>query len=116
MIRRPPRSTLFPYTTLFRSRVAYYLMFFMLPISVVAVVGLRRSRTGRVLIAARDNEAAVRLVGVSVERARLTAFALSGLLASVAGVLAAYQQGGVRPESFSPEVSVLVFVFAVDRK
>src|SRR3712207_7672342 len=23
MIRRPPRSTLFPYTTLFRSRVAY---------------------------------------------------------------------------------------------
>src|SRR5947209_9915764 len=27
MIRRPPRSTLFPYTTLFRSRVAPYLMF-----------------------------------------------------------------------------------------
>src|SRR3712207_7829130 len=24
MIRRPPRSTLFPYTTLFRSRAAYY--------------------------------------------------------------------------------------------
>src|ERR1017187_9714188 len=24
MIRRPPRSTLFPYTTLFRSRVAHY--------------------------------------------------------------------------------------------
>src|SRR2546430_7498281 len=25
MIRRPPRSTLFPYTTLFRSKVGYYL-------------------------------------------------------------------------------------------
>src|SRR2546421_7904972 len=24
MIRRPPRSTLFPYTTLFRSRLAHY--------------------------------------------------------------------------------------------
>src|SRR5258708_15139262 len=24
MIRRPPRSTLFPYTTLFRSLIAYY--------------------------------------------------------------------------------------------
>src|SRR3712207_3248321 len=24
MIRRPPRSTLFPYTTLFRSRASYY--------------------------------------------------------------------------------------------
>src|SRR5947199_3244523 len=27
MIRRPPRSTLFPYTTLFRSRYAYNLRF-----------------------------------------------------------------------------------------
>src|SRR5690606_41110551 len=27
MIRRPPRSTLFPYTTLFRSRTARYLYF-----------------------------------------------------------------------------------------
>src|SRR4030065_2234403 len=26
MIRRPPRSTLFPYTTLFRSTVLYYFM------------------------------------------------------------------------------------------
>src|SRR5258708_21639890 len=28
MIRRPPRSTLFPYTTLFRSRVEIFLFFF----------------------------------------------------------------------------------------
>src|SRR3712207_7123402 len=27
MIRRPPRSTLFPYTTLFRSRLAFHLLF-----------------------------------------------------------------------------------------
>lgn len=94
-------------------RVAYYLMLLMLSLAVFGVVGLRRSRTGRVLIAARDNEAAVRLVGVSVSRARLTAFAMSGFLAAVAGVLGAYLQGGVRPESFSPEVSVLIFVFAV---
>lgn len=94
-------------------RVAYYLMLVMLSLAVFGVLGLRRSRTGRVLIAARDNEAAVRLVGVSVARARLTAFAMSGFLAAVAGVLATYQQGGVRPESFSPEVSVLIFVFAV---
>src|SRR3712207_8850128 len=26
MIRRPPRSTLFPYTTLFRSRLAFYIL------------------------------------------------------------------------------------------
>src|SRR3712207_7761134 len=27
MIRRPPRSTLFPYTTLFRSRTGFYVLF-----------------------------------------------------------------------------------------
>jgi len=26
MIRRPPRSTLFPYTTLFRSKIAVYVL------------------------------------------------------------------------------------------
>src|SRR2546426_8629696 len=31
MIRRPPRSTLFPYTTLFRSPVGYLVRFFVSP-------------------------------------------------------------------------------------
>src|SRR3712207_7717736 len=34
MIRRPPRSTLFPYTTLFRSKVIYISSFFLLHTSV----------------------------------------------------------------------------------
>src|SRR3712207_8209479 len=37
MIRRPPRSTLFPYTTLFRSVMTNY------PVKVLYVVGLGRS-------------------------------------------------------------------------
>src|SRR5438105_7475195 len=40
MIRRPPRSTLFPYTTLFRS-------------SRLVLVGWERGTTGRVRVAAR---------------------------------------------------------------
>src|SRR5256885_9766488 len=43
MIRRPPRSTLFPYTTLFRSRMAKP------PASVL--VYTFRSRTGKTIIA-----------------------------------------------------------------
>lgn len=94
-------------------RVSYYVMLTMLGLAVAAVAGLRRSRTGRVLIAARDNEPAAQLVGVGVARARLVAFVVSGMLAAVAGVLAAYHQGGVRAEAFSPELSVLLFVYAV---
>src|SRR2546430_12356990 len=41
MIRRPPRSTLFPYTTLFRSRTITYSMY--LPASAVAGISFRQS-------------------------------------------------------------------------
>src|SRR2546430_9170909 len=40
MIRRPPRSTLFPYTTLFRSATAVVLVFFALWIAPALSVGV----------------------------------------------------------------------------
>src|SRR6266487_2865014 len=40
MIRRPPRSTLFPYTTLFRSGAILALMIFRTDLSVIALIGI----------------------------------------------------------------------------
>ncbi|HEX9766493.1 MAG TPA: hypothetical protein VGA36_06995 [Nitriliruptorales bacterium] len=94
-------------------RVAYYLVLVVLGLAVTAVIGLRRSRTGRVLRAARDNPAATRAVGIDLVRVRLTAFALSGFLAAGAGVLFGAQQGGVRAEAFAPELSVTLFLFTI---
>lgn len=94
-------------------RVAYYLMLAMVALAVAATAGLRRSRTGRVLIAARDNEPAAASIGIAVTRSRLVAFVASGMLAATAGVLFTYHQGGVRPEAFSPELSVTIFIFTV---
>ena len=94
-------------------RVFYYLTLTVLIATVVAVAGLRRSRTARVLLAARDNEPAAQAFGISVLGARLQAFALSGFLAAFAGALFAYQQAGVRADSFSVEQSLLVFTFTV---
>lgn len=94
-------------------RVFYFLALLVLAATVVAVTGLRRSRTARVLLAARDNEPAAQAFGISVLGARLQAFALSGFLAAVAGGLFAYQQAGVRAESFTVEQSLLIFTFTV---
>ena len=94
-------------------RVFYYLVLLVLVATVLAVAGLRRSRTARVLLAARDNEPAAQAFGISVLRARLQAFALSGFLAAFAGALFAYQQAGVRADSFSVEQSLLVFTYTV---
>jgi ribose transport system permease protein len=54
-----------------------------------ASVLLMRSDFGRQLIATGDNERAARLSGVRVDRVRIMAFVLSGVLAAVAGILLA---------------------------
>ena len=48
---------------------------------------LMRADFGRQLIATGDNERAARLSGVRVDRVRILAFVLSGVLAAVAGIL-----------------------------
>jgi branched-chain amino acid transport system permease protein len=92
-------------------RVYYYLTLAVLVLTIIAVVGLRRSRVGRVLIAARDNDRAVQAFGVSLTRARLTAFAVAGFIAALAGALFAYQQHGVVRASFAPAQSLNVFLY-----
>ena len=47
-----------------------------------AALGLRRSRTGRVLIAMRDNERGAQAFGVNLVRTRLVTFALAGFMAA----------------------------------
>ncbi|MDT7571204.1 MAG: branched-chain amino acid transport system permease protein livM [Actinomycetota bacterium] len=94
-------------------RAFYFTSVVVLAVVVLAVVGLRRSRTARVLLAARDNEAAAQSFGIPVLRARLQAFAMSGGIAGLAGALFAYQQAGVKTESFGIGASLFVFSFTV---
>src|SRR2546426_2955944 len=61
MIRRPPRSTLFPYTTLFRSRVLLVSQDIRKP-WIVAPVDLDDDRVVRLV----DDKANVGLVGIEV--------------------------------------------------
>ena len=94
-------------------RVYYYLCLVVLALVVVAVVGLRRSRTARALIAARDNDQAAQSFGINLVRLRLSAFAISGFFAALAGGLFAFHQHAVSATAFAPEVSVTMFVMAV---
>jgi branched-chain amino acid transport system permease protein len=79
--------------------------------------GLRHSRTGRVLIAVRENPRAAESYGVNAIRTTLVAFAFSGFLAAVAGVLFVHHQhalsNAVGGNPFAPEASLRVFAIAV---
>ena len=91
----------------------YYLVLAVLVACLVGLAGVRRSRTGRVLIALRDNERAAQSFGVSATRVKLLAFALSGAIAALAGGLLLEHQQAFTPELYGPFESVNVFIATV---
>lgn len=91
----------------------YYLCLGGLAVAIFIVTGIRRSRTGRVLIAVRDNERGAQAYGISVTRAKLTAFAVSGFVAALAGALLVHHQQVFSTGLVAPEQNLLVFTAAV---
>jgi branched-chain amino acid transport system permease protein len=79
----------------------------------LAVAGIRRSRTGRVLLAVRDNEKGATAYAISTVRAKLTGFALSGFLAAVAGCLLVHINQAFTEEPFKAQESLGIFTAAV---
>ncbi|HYI61749.1 MAG TPA: ABC transporter permease [Acidimicrobiales bacterium] len=107
------RPRLFAVIDLSSQRAMFWTCATVAVLGLVAVRGVRASRTGRVLLALRDNEAAARSYGIDVVRAKLSAFALSGFLAAVAGCLLAQVTLGYTEQPFGPAVSFNVFTAAV---
>jgi branched-chain amino acid transport system permease protein len=93
---------------------AFYFVCVAFLIGVLFVVRrFRRSRSGRLVLAARDNPRAAASVGVNPATARLAAFALSGAIAALGGALLAYQQGSVDAGSYGTRPSMQVFLATV---
>lgn len=91
----------------------YYVALVTLALALAAVGRLRSLAPGFMLIAVRDNEKAAASFGFSPTAVRVVTFALSGFLASVAGVLWATAFRNFQPEQFRPEQSLLMFAIAV---
>lgn len=91
----------------------YYVCLAGFALMAFVVAGIRRSRTGRVLIAMRENERGTQAFGVSVTRAKLTSFALSGFVAAFAGGLLVHHQQVFSLGLIAPGENLLVFTAAV---
>jgi branched-chain amino acid transport system permease protein len=91
----------------------YYLALVVLVLCASALRGVRNSRTGRVLVALRDNESGATAYGISTTRAKLTAFAISGAVAAISGVVLVISQGAFRDVTYGPWESVDVFIATV---
>jgi branched-chain amino acid transport system permease protein len=84
----------------------YYFCLVVLGLVLVSARGLHHSRTARVLIATRDNERAAQAFGISITRARLTAFSISGFFASLAGGLFVLHQQALGVDAYEPIESI----------
>jgi branched-chain amino acid transport system permease protein len=94
----------------------YFLSLVILGLMLIVVRGVRRSRTGRVLIAIRENNSAARSYGIHATRTNLACFALSGFIAAVAGVLFVHHQTGLQVGAgnlYLPAQSLRVFSMVV---
>ena len=84
-----------------------------LGLAVAAARAMRTSRSGRVLIATRENARAAQSFSLNLARTRLAAFAVAGFLAAMAGGLLAYRSFAVDAGVFTPDRSISVFTMAV---
>jgi branched-chain amino acid transport system permease protein len=91
----------------------YYFCLAALALMYVVARGIRRTRTGRVLIAIRENERAARAYGVDATRTTLAGFAISGFMAAFAGVLYVHHQSGLGTAAFFPYESLSAFSMVV---
>ena len=77
-----------------------------------AVANLRRSTTGRQMLAVRSNERAAAAAGVSVAGTKILGFALSASIAGIAGAIIAYRSSGASPDRFDYLQSLVFFAYA----
>ncbi len=87
--------------------------FILVLIVLTITLNLIRSRSGRAIMAIRDNRIAAESVGINITKYKLMAFVVSAALAGMAGALYAMNYSSIVPKKFDFNTSILVLVFVV---
>lgn len=84
-------------------------------ITLFIVMNLVNSRTGRAIMAIRDNRIAAESIGINITKYKLMAFSISAGLAGVAGVLYAHNLTTLTalPKNFGYNMSIMILVYVV---
>lgn len=84
-------------------------------ISLFVVYNLVNSRSGRAVMAIRDNRIAAESVGINITKFKLLAFTISAAIAGAGGVLYAHNLSTVTatPANFGYNMSIMILVFVV---
>lgn len=87
--------------------------FILIMITLVVVLNLTRSRSGRAIMALRDNRIAAESVGINVTKYKLMAFVTSAALAGAAGALYGLNYSAVVSSTFNFNISIEILLMVV---
>ena len=87
--------------------------FILILITLTITLNLVNSRSGRAIMALRDNRIAAESVGIGATKYKLIAFVTSAVLAGAAGALYAMNYSSVAAKQFDFNASILILVFVV---
>jgi branched-chain amino acid transport system permease protein len=79
----------------------YYLCLALTSLSVLALLNLLRSPTGRAFVAIRDSEISASCMGVNLAKYKTLSFAISAALTGIGGALYAHKVTFISPEQFT---------------
>ena len=91
----------------------YVIGFVLIFITLIVILNLVNSRSGRAIMAIRDNRIAAEATGINITKYKLIAFALSAFFAGVAGVLYSHNLSSLVATKFDYNYSILILVFVV---
>ncbi len=91
----------------------FIIAFVLLFITVMASLNLINSRTGRAVMAVRDNSIAAQTIGINISKYKLIVFTIASFFAGVAGVLFSHNMNSFSSSGFSYNTSILILVYVV---
>ena len=91
----------------------YIIGFILIFITLLVILNLVHSRTGRAIMSIRDNRIAAESVGINITKYKLIAFTVSAFFAGVAGVLYSHNLSSLVATKFDYNYSILILVFVV---
>lgn len=93
-----------------REQSMFWLIWAVVAIVAVLIKNVVRTRPGRALQAVRDRDVSAEAIGVSLARAKIAAFAVSGALAALAGGLYALWKQYVNTADFGGQLGLLLSI------
>lgn len=87
----------------------------LLLLTLVVVLNLMNSRSGRAIMSIRDNRIAAESIGIDITKYKIMAFAISASLAGLAGCLYAHNLSSLTalPKNFGYNMSIMILVYVV---